>query len=38
MMERSKRVAVEAFLADVKASAPFPGANLRRMQAIFVSP
>jgi len=32
------RAAAEAFLAEVKASARFPGANLRRMQAVFVSP
>ncbi|HXJ07874.1 MAG TPA: hypothetical protein VNH12_00070 [Burkholderiales bacterium] len=32
------RAAAEAFLAEVKASGRFPGANLRRMQAVFVSP
>jgi hypothetical protein len=32
------RAAAEAFLAEVKASARFAGANLRRMPTVFVSP
>jgi len=33
-----EREAAEAFLGQVKAMARFTGANLRRMQAVFVSP
>jgi len=33
-----ERAAAEAFLGQVKAMGKFPGANLRRMQVVFVSP
>ncbi len=33
-----ERTAAEALLEQVKAAGKFPGANLRRMQAVFVSP